>query len=73
MTPTTPGGPASRVVCSHPAEGDLEPVNDQLPGPAPRRLEVTLFGPVAASVLNVLDDRYDHVHRVWAPRSGQPS
>lgn len=48
-------------MCGHPAERDVDPVNDQLPGPAARPLEVTLFGPVAASVLNLLDERYDQV------------
>jgi hypothetical protein len=49
------------VVCPHPRHGDLGPVNDHLPARAPRLLEVTLFGPVAASVLSVLHDRFAHV------------
>jgi hypothetical protein len=36
-------------------------VDDELPRSGPCRLEVTLSGPVAASVLGLLDDRYDHV------------
>lgn len=37
---------------------------------APGRLEVTLFGPLAASVLGLLDQRYDQVSTVSAPGSG---
>ncbi|MGW6276158.1 hypothetical protein [Kribbella sp. NPDC055071] len=36
-------------------------MNNQLPEPEPSRLEVTLFGPVAAAVLVLLDERYNQV------------
>ncbi|MGW6281344.1 hypothetical protein [Kribbella sp. NPDC055071] len=36
-------------------------MNQELPEPTLSGLEVTLFGPLAASVLNLLNQRYDQV------------
>jgi hypothetical protein len=46
------------VVRLHTSTGDGEPVNNESAERA-RRLEVTLFGPAAASVLRALSERYD--------------
>jgi hypothetical protein len=40
-------------------------MNNELPEPS--WLEVTLFGPVAASVLTLLDERYDRVSTSSSP------
>ncbi|MFD3403635.1 hypothetical protein ACFWUU_23325 [Kribbella sp. NPDC058693] len=40
------------------------------PEPTLSGVEVTLFGPLAASVLRLLDQRYDNVTAVDAPSAG---
>jgi hypothetical protein len=49
------------VVRGHPGCGERETVNAASPHPTSGRLELTVSGPVASSVLRLLDDRYDRV------------